>query len=349
MTARRSSRSAKAKPATRTTMREVARLAGGVHPSTVSLALRDSPRVSPEVRAKIHAVARSIGYRRDPLLDAFNQHRLKVIPQHASRHIAAISDFSSLSELTASPFHTAARAGAVEAADRLHCQLDFFFFGPGQPSPRRLDAMLDARGLRALLLFGVRSDSNIMEFTWSRTCTVAIDSLQLNTPFYRVTPDYREATRLLWRRALAGGFERIGIIRSNYDYPITENRAIAGFLLEQLRHSKTTPIPVFTLTPERKIRASFKAWLLKYRPQVILHSTAIKKLLSEIIVDKNIRCLAFDAATPADPGICPDYAEVGRLAVEQLVTLMQTNQLGPPLAGACIYVAANLAVSECRI
>ena len=47
-------------------MRDVARLAGDVHPSTVSLALRNSPNISPAVRAKIHAIAKKIGYRRDP-------------------------------------------------------------------------------------------------------------------------------------------------------------------------------------------------------------------------------------------------------------------------------------------
>ncbi len=341
MTASRSKRKARISSADRPTMRDVARLAGDVHPSTVSLALRNNPRISPEMRATVQAAANQVGYRRDPLLDAFNQHRLKSVPHRASRHIAAISDFSSAGELARSPHHAAARAGAMEAAARLHCHLDFFFCGPGQPSPRRLDAVLAARGLRALLLFGVRENLGPTDFTWSRTCTVAIDSLQMSTPLYRVTPDYREATRLLWRQARAQGHRRIGIIRSNAS-PLIEDRAIAGFLLEEFRHPEATAIPIFTLAGERGARPRFHAWLQAHGPTVIIHPSIAGKFLAQLLARKKIPCLAFDALSADAPGIFPDYAEVGRRAVEQLITLMQTNQRGLPPTAVCTYVPVQL-------
>ena len=344
MMARPSNRKTKLRSASRTTMRDVALVAGKVHPSTVSLALRNSPRVSAKIRTKIQAIAAKIGYRRDPLLDAFNQHRLKIVPQRASRHIAVISDFSSLAELNASLPHAAARVGAMDAAARLHCRIDFFFCGPGQPDSRRLDAVLEARGLRALLLLGVRGEADEMEFSWARQCAVAIDSLQLLIPLYRVTPDYRESTRLLWRNAWTQGSQRIAILRSNAAQPLTEDRAIAGFLLEQMRHPQTTPIPVFTFTHERGCPALFKTWLRAHRPQVILHPALVTKAMLQLLSGESIRCFAFDAHRPTDPGIYPDYTEVGRRAVEHLVTLMQTNQLGPPPAAVCTYVAVKLPV-----
>lgn len=320
-------------------MKDVAKLLGDIHPSTVSLALRNSPRISREMRTRVQKAANQIGYRRDPQLDAFNQHRLKIVPQRASRHIAAISDLSTAEELAASPHHAAARAGALEAAKRLHCKLDFFFCGPGQPSPRRLETMLDARGLRALLLFGIKADSSVMDFAWSRICAVAIDSLRLNRPLYRVTPDHRAATRQLWRDAWAQGCRHIAMIRSHSAPPATDERAVAGFLLEQLRHPQAAPIPVFTLGPERKAGASLKKWLRVHRPQVILHSSAITQKLTVLLKGRDVRCHAYDALSPAEPGIFPDYAEVGRRAIEQLVTLIQTNQLGPPPTAVCTYIA----------
>ncbi len=344
MTAPRSNPNDKAPLPARPTMRDVARLAGEVHPSTVSLALRNSPRVSAKVRDKIQAVARRIGYRRDPLLDAFNQHRLKIVPQRAPRHIAAISDFSSMAELMASPLHAAARAGAIEAAARLHCRLDFFFCGSGQPNARRLDAVLEARGLRALLIFAVHADSSAMDFDWSRRCAVAIDSLQLSTFFYRVTPDFMEATRLLWRRAWTQGSQRIGLVRSNAVDPATEDRAAAGFLLEQLRHPQAEPIPIHHFSPGRAGHASFTKWLHKYRSQTILHTSLLAKSLPPVVSEESVRCLVFDAPSSDQPGICPNYAEVGRRAVEQLVTLMQTNQLGLPSAAVCTYVPVSLPI-----
>lgn len=325
-------------------MRDVARLAGEVHPSTVSLALRNSPRVSKKVRAMIQTVARRIGYRRDPLLDAFNQHRLKIVPQRAPRHIAAISDFSSLAQLMASPVHAAARVGVTEASARLHCRLDFFFCGSGQPNPRRLDAVLEARGLRALLIFGVNVNSIATDFNWSQRCAIAIDSLQITAPFYRVTPDFREATRSLWRRAWTQGSQRIGLVRSHAVDPATEDRAVAGFLLEQFRHPHADPIPIHSFSPGRPGSASFTTWLHQHRPQTILHSSLLTKNLQPLVSEESVRCLAFDAMSSDQPGICPDYAEVGRRAVEQLVTLMQTNQLGLPSAAVCTYVPVRLPI-----
>jgi hypothetical protein len=96
------------------------------------------------------------------------------------------------------------------------------------------------------------------------------------------------------------------------------------------------------VVPDRRGRTAFNAWLKTHRPEVILHSSAITKALGQLTNGQNIRCFAFDAPSPTEPGIVPDYGEVGRCAVEQLVTLMQTNQLGPPAAAVCTYVAVNL-------
>ena len=56
------------------TMNDVA-FAVGVHPTTVSLALRSHPSIPLATRTRILNAVREIGYVRDPLLDAFNYHR----------------------------------------------------------------------------------------------------------------------------------------------------------------------------------------------------------------------------------------------------------------------------------
>ena len=44
------------------TMSDIA-AALGLHPSTVSLALKDSPRIAKETRARVQAIAAEMGYR----------------------------------------------------------------------------------------------------------------------------------------------------------------------------------------------------------------------------------------------------------------------------------------------
>ncbi len=50
-------------------MADVAR-AAGVHPATVSRALRDDPRITAPVRRKVRAAAARLGYRKNPLVAA---------------------------------------------------------------------------------------------------------------------------------------------------------------------------------------------------------------------------------------------------------------------------------------
>ncbi len=58
----------------RTTQSDVAKKAG-VHISTVSLALRNHPRIPVETRNRIHKIAKELGYTPDPMLSALANYR----------------------------------------------------------------------------------------------------------------------------------------------------------------------------------------------------------------------------------------------------------------------------------
>ena len=53
----------------RTNMRQIAE-AAGVSVATVSMALRNSERITPETREKVRAIATEMNYRPDPLIAA---------------------------------------------------------------------------------------------------------------------------------------------------------------------------------------------------------------------------------------------------------------------------------------
>ncbi len=61
----------------RVSQKNVAEVAG-FHVTTVSLALKNSPRLPPETREKIQRVARELGYQPDPMLSALTIYRRKV-------------------------------------------------------------------------------------------------------------------------------------------------------------------------------------------------------------------------------------------------------------------------------
>ena len=67
----------------RVTLAEVARTAG-VHRTTVSMALRDHPRLPRNTRERLKTLATLLGYRPDPALAALNAYR--VANSHSSHH-----------------------------------------------------------------------------------------------------------------------------------------------------------------------------------------------------------------------------------------------------------------------
>jgi len=74
----------------RVTMSDVA-LAAHVHKSTVSLALRNQPKLNAATRERIRKIAEELGYRPDPMLDLFNLIAVRWPPRPAGA-IAFVSD-----------------------------------------------------------------------------------------------------------------------------------------------------------------------------------------------------------------------------------------------------------------
>src|SRR5690606_38068693 len=84
-------RRARADPARAPTMRDIAARVG-VHQTTVSLALRHHPSIPEHTRERIVAAAKEIGYRPNPLLNAFNFHRVAGHPVKGAPVLAMVFD-----------------------------------------------------------------------------------------------------------------------------------------------------------------------------------------------------------------------------------------------------------------
>src|SRR4051794_8013672 len=82
------------KPASpnRVTLRDIARKAG-VHFSTVSLALRDHPRIPAETRERLRQLARKLGYVADPLLASLSSYRSKRRGEQFRSSLAWITNY----------------------------------------------------------------------------------------------------------------------------------------------------------------------------------------------------------------------------------------------------------------
>lgn len=321
----------------RPTMLDVARLAGGVHPSTVSLVLRNSPSISEATRKRVMAAVRKVGYRRDPLLDAYNHHRMGVIPHKAESVIACISELPSKDHLERHEPHRSLLRGARAAAAHLHCKLEIFLTGPKQLSPERLDGILHARGISAVLLLSLNSPS-ALSLTWEDFSAVRIDSQGHTHPRLAVATDQRQAARLTFERLSALGYKRIGLILNTPSKLPQQELALAGFLIAQASQPSLSALPPLFLSDSPPVDGKpLQAWLKEHKPDAVVCENAET---STQLTGGPFALAALDVtAGPSSlAGIQPDHERVGAQAVEHLVSLMRTNQRGSATTEACTHV-----------
>jgi len=316
-------------------MRDVAEMAGGVHPSTVSLVLRNSPNISEATRRRVLAAVRKTGYRRDPMLDAYNQHRTGMLPHRSEPVIAWVSDLESREELEGLEPCRSFWRGARAAADSLHCKLEPFLCGRGQLSPERLNGILRARGISALVIMAFRPGNQRLAFGWEDYSSVKIESPHLHQPGFMVASDRRQAARLAFRRLAALGYRRIGLLAQPSRFLGDSLLLRSGCLIEQAglpEASRVSPL----LLEDSANPAQVAAWVEQQQVDAVLvDDGSLLTLLPRNGPSGNrlaFASLDITGAPAGTAGVRPEHERVGAQAVEQVVSLMRANQRG--LAGA---------------
>ena len=314
------------------TLVEIGRRAGGYHHSTVSLALRNRPGVSPTVRRLIRRAARELGYRRDPLLDAFNRHRVEGLPRRTLAEIAFVAGFATRAEMEASPQHRALWRGADGAARMAHARLEFFPLVAGGMTARRLDAVLRARGIDAVILAALESTGVTPEFTWEHLHAVRVGCAHFDAPGHLVVGALLPGARDAVRRMRALGYRHIGLATSDALSRQFADDARAGVLHEQTQFSADERVVPIEL-PADTSRDAVKNWLRQQRVDALLADAEAYRRMGALLGPGGFRGLGrawLDVAdAPAGAaGLVVDHEALAAQAVEQIAVLRRSGRQG---------------------
>ncbi|MFA5264047.1 MAG: LacI family DNA-binding transcriptional regulator [Opitutaceae bacterium] len=329
----------------RATMRDIARLAGGVHPSTVSLALCNHPSISLATRKRIQAVAKAVGYRRDPLLDAFNARRLVMLPHRIQPVIAFVADFESRDALENSPHHAALWRSAAAAGQSLYCRLELFLIGRGGLTAERLDSILHTRGIDLLVAAALPAGIAQLHVAWDRYCAVKIDCFDWEVPGHTIAADLRQGMRLAVGKARNLGYRRIGLAMARVGEVMRNDLLKAGYLIEQHQDPGEQQIP-FLFMEEQADPRVLEQWIRTHQVDAVLSNQAgFGDMLKAagFTGPSNVAWACLDVTnTGADVAgmVMPDES-VGSLAVEQVVYLSRTNQRGIPPSASFTFVSVG--------
>lgn len=316
------------------TLQDVATRAG-VHRTTVSLALRDHPRIPAATRNRVKAAAAKLGYRINPLVSALMQSRRS---GQSLKHVT-------LAYVTNYPTRFGWRPphhdrpdffpGAVERARDFGYKLEHFWLGePGMTSPRFGD-ILSARGINGVIVGRLPPGQHMMDLAWSRFSCVAL-GLTLRSPrLHHVSENHFDAAWQGMQRCLERGYRRVGFVFSDAnDSPRVGDRWLGAFLAQQQMFPPADRLPPCPAVPADE--RAFRDWFGRARPDALLtnHGRPVLAWLARMghrVTGKiGVIDLAGDHPEQHCAGFYYDPAKLGALAVEMLIGLMHRNETGVP-------------------
>jgi len=305
----------------------------GVHKSTVSLALRNHPRIPRDTCQRIQDLARQLGYRPNPYVKAVMSHLQAGRTPAFQGSLALIHT----NPHTHKYFYSRAYVrGALGRANELGFKLTEFNLISEAYTPVQLRRMLLARNIHLLIIYhhptaeipGHQIPMDLSDFS-----VITIGSRLENPTYNFVGTDAFYAASLAVTNALKLGYRRIGLAMSGYvDYE-NEYRYSGGYDAALKTYGIKNEIPVCFI--DREDYQKIEPWLRKYKPDVILglnDEVPQAAIDSGYSIPETIGWIHLDWGPGLNhwTGINSMHEVVGRAAVDIVVAHFNRNERGAP-------------------
>lgn len=320
----------------RVSMRDVAK-AVGVSVSAVSLAIRNSPRVSEKVRQQIREKMQELGYQPDPILKALCHYRRAKGAAAFNAELAWINCRPNPKELRTFREFELYWQGAFEEAKRCGFRLEEFRLQEFQ-SFARLEKVLRARNINGILIppHGTLWPSNWREFRWDDFCVVRFGHSVAHPRAHLVTSDQLTDGMIAFENIWNKGYRRIAYVTTR-DTTIQGTRFSAGFLQGQLKMGAKSRLHPLLMSDQKSLeedRQKLAPWLQKTKPDAIFTDCPnLRKLLASCgyQVPKDVGLATTSILDgSASAGIDQNSREIGKAAVQMLISLINHNERGIP-------------------
>jgi LacI family transcriptional regulator len=315
----------------RVTLRDIAQRLRVSH-TTISRALRQDPRISDSTRQRVRDVALEMRYRPDPMLSALAYYRRGKTQAAVSAELALINHWKKPQDVWTYNEFKLYWTGAFKEAERCGFRLEEFVLDKNL-SPARLEGILRARNIRGILL-PPRGDMvpDYGDFHWENYCVVRFGHSIPYPHAHLVTSDQLTDGLIAFENIWNSGYRRIGLATSSKMH----TRFSAGYYLGQMKWSPEVRLPVLTVTQgnNKEDQQLLKQWLDKNKPDAIL--TDVREMQSMLQgigrkVPKDVGLAALSVLDGnADAGIDQHSEEIGKVAIQLLISLINHNECGIP-------------------
>lgn len=309
--------------------------------TTISMALRNHPSISPNRREEVKRMAEQMGYRPDPMLSSLVYYRLKRRASKIQSALAWINHWEQPEKLRKFREFDLYWRGASQSAERFGYRLDEIRWSANF-SPQRIEQILQTRNIRGLLIPPHVTPPDWGKFDWDKYSIIRFGMSVPLPDSHVVTADQQRAVLMAFKKISEYGYQRIGlVVCGDYDRRLGGNY-IGGlaaaqdlFNFKHILPPLKTNLDVYSEAPEIAKRL-LSQWLKKHRPDALLISLDVVPRMIKELGYRIPQDIAVAGTTIydvlVDAGINQNPEAIGRTAVDMLVAQINRNERGVPEA-----------------
>lgn len=318
-------------PSSRPTVRTIA-AAAGVSAMTVSLALRNNPRIPAKTRATVQRIAAQLGYRPDPQV-AKLMHHLRTRRKPAFQ--ASIGALTTVPESDELPYLRDMARSARERAEQLGYAFSVFRLDDAEAPRLDLQRVLRTRGVEGLLLLPIatpRAWTPLLD--WTEFSVVTTTHAVLEPQFHRVVPHQFGNALLICRTLAARGYRRIGLVLPT-EHDVRVHHGFSGAVAWQNLVGGTELVRPLLHAGAVPAHDEVSDWFARERPDVIIAAGDKEcRPIAQLLRLRVPGAVGFVSANKSGrslfAGIEERPEEIGAAAIEQLAGMIQRGEKGVP-------------------
>jgi LacI family transcriptional regulator len=323
--------SGKMKP--RLTLRDLAAQLGVSH-MTVSLALRNDPRLPPATRKRVQAAARKAGYQADAVLSSLMARLRTLREKPVQATLGFVTAWPTRDGWRRTSNHQRFYDGAKRRAGQLGYALDeLWLTEPGMTSAR-MTKILRTRGIRGLILHSLPAIDGRLDLAWAHLACVTKGLTVSHPAVHRVVSSHYEDMQLVLHELERRRYRRIGLVLSEALSVRVDQAWLAAFLVHQNNMLPADRVPAL-ITRTDDEADHFDEWYAAHRPEVILFSDQpvprwVERLRLRVPADVGLVHLDWSQDVAPLSGLDSAPETVGEAATDLLVGQLQANEFGIP-------------------
>ncbi|MCH2036741.1 MAG: LacI family DNA-binding transcriptional regulator [Puniceicoccaceae bacterium] len=206
--------------------------AAGVSKSSVSLALRNDPRLAEDTTAHIQKVANDMGYCRNPIVDNLMS-QLRLSSRSSFLANIALLNCAPFEDLNSNHTFQRLRKGVYDHSQELGYGVEEFWLQRPDVRPQRIKQILDARGIKGLILVGILKAEDVYDVNFNDLlntfATSVIGTSLLDKSISCATNDQYLTARRATLKVLEMGYKRPLLLMPKQVDTLLEEKFSSGY------------------------------------------------------------------------------------------------------------------------